>query len=69
MSETALKGSLASSPSLWPPPMFPHLGSRPKSIVKQYDAALALASTADCSVDDLYKITWGQRRFVIASLR
>jgi hypothetical protein len=68
MSETALKGSLASSPSPSPPPTFPRLGSRPKSIAKQYDAALALASTADSSVDDLYKITWGQRRFVIASL-
>jgi hypothetical protein len=56
MSEAALKGSLASSPSLWPPPMFPRLGSRPKSIVKQYDAALALVSTADSSVDDLYKL-------------
>src|SRR6478609_11956498 len=68
MSETALKGSLASSPSASPPPTFPRLGSRPKSIAKQYDAALALASTADSSVDDLYKITWGQRCFVIASL-
>ncbi|KAG6996097.1 putative AC transposase [Fusarium oxysporum f. sp. conglutinans] len=68
MSETAWKGSLASSPSASPPPTFPRLGSRPKSIAKQYDAALALASTADSSVDDLYKITWGQRCFVIASL-
>ncbi|KAH7471327.1 hypothetical protein FOMA001_g12965 [Fusarium oxysporum f. sp. matthiolae] len=68
MSETALKGSLASSPSATPPSMFPRLGSRPKSIAKQYDVALALASTADSSVDDLYKITWGQRRSAIASL-
>lgn len=68
MSETALKGSLAGSASSSPPPAFPRLGSRPKSIAKQYDAALALASTTDSSVDDLYKITWGQRRFVIASL-
>ncbi|KAI8663601.1 Dimer-Tnp-hAT domain-containing protein [Fusarium keratoplasticum] len=62
MSETALKGSLAGSASSSPPPAFPRLGSRPKSIAKQYDAALALASTTDSSVDDLYKITWGQRQ-------
>ncbi|KAF5701032.1 hypothetical protein FMUND_14071 [Fusarium mundagurra] len=69
MSETAIKGSLASSPSSSPPPpAFPRLGSRSKAIAKQYDAALTLASTADSSVDDLYKIIWGQRRFVIASL-
>ncbi|KAH7464971.1 hypothetical protein FOMA001_g16996 [Fusarium oxysporum f. sp. matthiolae] len=68
MSETALKGSIVSSPSPSPPPTFPRLGSRPKSIAKQYAAALALASTTDSSVDDLHKITWGQRRFVIASL-
>ncbi|KAM6513929.1 hypothetical protein FALCPG4_18882 [Fusarium falciforme] len=68
MSETALKGSLIGSASSSLPPAFPRLGSRPKSIAKQYDAALALASTTDSSVDDLYKITWGQRRFVIASL-
>ncbi|EXK77393.1 hypothetical protein FOQG_17895 [Fusarium oxysporum f. sp. raphani 54005] len=69
MSETALKGSLASSPSSSPPPpTFSRLGSRSKVIAKQYDAALALASTADSSVDDLCKIIWGQRRFVIASL-
>ncbi|KAG6980228.1 putative AC9 transposase [Fusarium oxysporum f. sp. conglutinans] len=68
MSETALKGSIISSPSPSPPPTFPHLGSRPKSIAKQYAAALALASTTDSSVHDLHKITWGQRRFVIASL-
>uniref|UniRef100_A0A8H7K3R1 AC transposase n=1 Tax=Bionectria ochroleuca TaxID=29856 RepID=A0A8H7K3R1_BIOOC len=73
MSETALKGSLASSPSSSPPPPvpplpFPCLGSRSKTIAKQYDAALALASNADSSVDDLCKIIWGQRRFVIASL-
>lgn len=68
MSETTLKGSPASSPSPSPPPTFPRLGSRSKSIAKQYDAALALASTAYSSVDDLYKNTWGQRRFVIASL-
>ncbi|KAL9561303.1 hypothetical protein ACKAV7_014658 [Fusarium commune] len=48
MSETAIKGSLASSPSLSPPPpAFPRLGSRSKAIAKQYDAALTLASTAD----------------------
>ncbi|KAI8401357.1 hypothetical protein FOFC_18226 [Fusarium oxysporum] len=35
MSETALKGSIISSPSPSPPPTFPHLGSRPKSIAKQ----------------------------------
>ncbi|KAM5528346.1 hypothetical protein FOXYSP1_19615 [Fusarium oxysporum f. sp. phaseoli] len=46
MSETALKGSIISSPSPSPPPTFPHLGSRPKSIAKQYAAALALASTS-----------------------
>ncbi|KAH7461065.1 hypothetical protein FOMA001_g19219 [Fusarium oxysporum f. sp. matthiolae] len=68
MSETALKGSIVSSPSPSPPPTFPRLGSRPKSIAKQYAAALALASTTDSSVDDLHKITWGQRRFIIASL-
>src|SRR6478736_7096924 len=69
MSETALKGSLASSPSSSPPPpTFSRLGSRSKVIAKQYDAALALASTADSSVDDLCKIIWGQRRFVITSL-
>ncbi|PNP51735.1 hypothetical protein FNYG_15879 [Fusarium nygamai] len=69
MSETAIKGSLASSPSSSPPPpAFPRLGSRSKVIAKQYDAALALASTADSSVDDLCKIVRGQRRFVIASL-
>ncbi|RFN44005.1 transposase-like protein [Fusarium flagelliforme] len=69
MSETALKGSLASSPSPSPPPpTFSRLGSRSKVIAKQYDAALALASTADSSVNDLCKIIWGQRRFVIASL-
>jgi hypothetical protein len=69
MSETAVKGSLAGSPSSSPPPpAFPRLGSRSKAIAKQYDAALTLASTADSSVDDLYKIIWGQRRFVIASL-
>ncbi|KAG6997275.1 putative AC transposase [Fusarium oxysporum f. sp. conglutinans] len=69
MSETAIKGSLASSPSSSPPPpAFSRLGFRFKAIVKQYDAALTLASTADSSVDDLYKIIWGQRRFVIASL-
>ncbi|EXL66354.1 hypothetical protein FOPG_17464 [Fusarium oxysporum f. sp. conglutinans race 2 54008] len=60
MSETALKGSLASSPPPSPPPTFPRLGSQPKSTAKQYNAALALASTADSSVNDLYKITWGQ---------
>ncbi|KAF5701051.1 hypothetical protein FMUND_14060 [Fusarium mundagurra] len=69
MSETAIKGSFAGSPSSSPPPpAFPRLGSRSKAIAKQYDAALTLASTADSSVDDLYKIIWGQRRFVIASL-
>ncbi|KAG8664278.1 hypothetical protein FPOAC2_14192 [Fusarium poae] len=69
MSETALKGSLASSPSSSPPPpTFSRLGSRSKVIAKQYDAALALASTADSSVDGLCKIIWGQRRFVIGSL-
>ncbi|KAJ4263700.1 hypothetical protein NW764_016082 [Fusarium oxysporum] len=69
MSETAIKGSLAGSPSSSPPPpAFPRLGSRSKAIAKQYDAALTLASTADSSVDYLYKIIWGQRRFVIASL-
>ncbi|TVY73959.1 putative AC transposase [Fusarium oxysporum f. sp. cubense] len=69
MSGTAIKGSLAGSPSSSPPPpAFPRLGSRSKAIAKQYDAALTLASTADSSVDDLYKIIWGQRRFVIASL-
>lgn len=68
MSETALKGSLASSPLSSPPPTFPRLVSRPKSIAMQYHAALASATTADPSVNDLYKITWGQRRFVIASL-
>ncbi|KAG5764959.1 hypothetical protein H9Q72_006958 [Fusarium xylarioides] len=48
MSETALKGSLASSPSSSPPlPTFSRLGSRSKVIAKQYGAALALASTAD----------------------
>ncbi|KAF6515115.1 hypothetical protein HZS61_005021 [Fusarium oxysporum f. sp. conglutinans] len=48
MSETAIKGSLASSPSSSPPPpAFPRLGSRSKAIAKQYDAALTLASTAD----------------------
>jgi hypothetical protein len=60
MSETAIKGSLASSPSSSPPlPAFSRLGFRFKAIVKQYDAALTLASTADSSVDDLYKIIWG----------
>ncbi|KAJ0127542.1 hypothetical protein HZ326_29350, partial [Fusarium oxysporum f. sp. albedinis] len=34
MSETALKGSIVSSPSPSPPPTFPRLGSRPKSIAK-----------------------------------
>ncbi|KAM5529549.1 transposase-like protein [Fusarium oxysporum f. sp. phaseoli] len=69
MSETAIKGSLASSPSSSPPPpAFPRLGSRSKAIAKQYDTALTLASTANSSIDDLYKIIWGQRRFVIASL-
>ncbi|KAF4966507.1 hypothetical protein FSARC_5821 [Fusarium sarcochroum] len=70
MSEITLKGSLASSPSSSPPspPTFSRLSSRSKAIAKQYDAALALASTADSSVDDLYKITWAQRRFVVASL-
>ncbi|CVL09149.1 uncharacterized protein FMAN_15429 [Fusarium mangiferae] len=70
MSEITLKGSLASSSSSSPPPppTFSRLSSRSKAIAKQYDAALALASTADSSVDDLYKITWGQRRFVVASL-
>ncbi|KAH7463402.1 hypothetical protein FOMA001_g18073 [Fusarium oxysporum f. sp. matthiolae] len=69
MPETAIKGSLAGSPSSSPPPpAFPRLGSRPKAIAKQYGAALTLASTADSSVDDLYKIIWGQRRFIIASL-
>ncbi|TVY73962.1 putative AC transposase [Fusarium oxysporum f. sp. cubense] len=67
MSGTAIKGSLAGSPSSSPPPpAFPRLGSRSKAIAKH--AALTLASTADSSVDDLYKIIWGQRRFVIASL-
>ncbi|KAJ4175316.1 hypothetical protein NW754_16783 [Fusarium falciforme] len=69
MLESPLKGNLTGSASPQPPlPPFPRLGSRPKSIAKQYDAALALASTTDSSVDDLYKITWGQRRFIIASL-
>ncbi|KAM5529114.1 transposase-like protein [Fusarium oxysporum f. sp. phaseoli] len=56
---------IVSSPSPSPPPTFPRLGSRPKSIAKQFAAALALASTIDSSVDDLHKITWGQRRFAI----
>ncbi|KAF6524788.1 hypothetical protein HZS61_010583 [Fusarium oxysporum f. sp. conglutinans] len=48
MPETAIKGSLAGSPSSSPPPpAFPRLGSRPKAIAKQYGAALTLASTAD----------------------
>jgi hypothetical protein len=69
MSESPLKGNLTGSASPQAPlPPFPRLGSRPKSIAKQYDAALALASTTDSSVNDLYKITWGQRRFIIASL-
>ncbi|KAG6978100.1 putative AC transposase [Fusarium oxysporum f. sp. conglutinans] len=70
MPETAIKGSLAGSPSSSPPPpAFPRLGSRPKAIAKQYGARFkTLASTADSSVDDLYKIIWGQRRFIIASL-
>ncbi|KAJ0131296.1 Uncharacterized protein HZ326_25613 [Fusarium oxysporum f. sp. albedinis] len=64
----ALQCSLASSPSSSPPPpTFSRLRSRSKVIAKQYNAALALASTADSSVDDLCKIIWGQRRFVIAS--
>ncbi|RKK77657.1 hypothetical protein BFJ68_g17955 [Fusarium oxysporum] len=57
MSETALKGSLASSPSSSPPPpTFSRLRSRSKVIAKQYNAALALASTADSSINDLCKI-------------
>ena len=44
------------------------LGTQPNSIAKQYEAASAVASTTDSTVDDLQKIIWGQRRFVIGSL-
>ncbi|KAG8665135.1 uncharacterized protein FPOAC1_013113 [Fusarium poae] len=47
-----------------PPPTFSRLGSRSKVIAKQYDTALALASTADSSVDDLCKIIWGRRSWI-----
>jgi hypothetical protein len=58
-------GSPSLKPLLSP---FASLGSRPKSIAEQYEAASRLASADDASVEDLYKITWGQRRFVIGSL-
>jgi hypothetical protein len=69
MSMSPIAGSLAgSASSKQSPSSFACLGPRPKSIAKQYEAASALASTNDSSVEDLYKITWGQRRFVIGSL-
>lgn len=69
MSGNPIAGSLAgSASSKQSPSSFARLGPRPKSIAKQYEAASALASTNDSSVEDLYKITWGQRRFVIGGL-
>ncbi|KAI8397375.1 hypothetical protein BFJ63_vAg17762 [Fusarium oxysporum f. sp. narcissi] len=56
MTYNVWKGSIVRSSSSSPPPTFPRLRSRPKSIAKQYAAAVALASTADSSIDDLHKI-------------
>ncbi|KAG7408546.1 hypothetical protein Forpe1208_v012390 [Fusarium oxysporum f. sp. rapae] len=67
MTYNVWKGSIVRSLLSSPPPTFPGLVSRPESIAKQYAAPVALASTADSSIDDLHKIPWGQRRFVIAS--
>ncbi|KAI8650877.1 Dimer-Tnp-hAT domain-containing protein [Fusarium keratoplasticum] len=58
MSETALKGSLAGSASSSPPPAFPRLGSRPKSIAKQahrITETFEPGSSDDSSVLDLQK--------------
>jgi hypothetical protein len=69
MSDSPLAGSSPGNPPLKPLlSPFASLGSRPKSIARQYEAASRQASTDDASVEDLHKITWGQRRFVIGSL-
>lgn len=69
MSTSPLGASWASSPPSKPlVSPFSSLGSQAKNIAKQYEAAYALASTNDSTVEDLYKITWGQRRFVIGTL-